>query len=168
MSAPAEVVLSRGALRAVLGASGQAPVELRSLTVHGAEAVRPHPLVEVLTASERHERMTLGYRGATVGARLHPTGETAVEKAGAAAVVTQIDQFTDLSVRTRLVLDDGGLRVRHELRNDGTEDVVVFAAPTLSVRTAAEWRTRAAGAHAVVTVPAGPAAAVFRSERATS
>ncbi|GLY16314.1 alpha-galactosidase [Kineosporia rhizophila] len=135
MSVPVEVVLSRGALQAVLGTSGDAPAELRSLTLHGAEAVRPHPLVEVLTAAERHERMTLGYRGTTVGARLRPT---AVEKSSAAAVVTQTDQVTGLSVRTRLTLDDGGLRVSHELRNDGSEDVVVFAAPTLSVTTAAE------------------------------
>lgn len=132
---PVEVVLSCGALRAGLGASGDSPVELRSLTLHGAEAVRPHPLVEVLTASERHERMTLGYRGTTVGARLRPT---AVEQGDAAAVVIQTDRVTGLSVRTRLTLDDGGLRVSHELRNDGAEDVVIFAAPTLSVRTAAE------------------------------
>ncbi|GAB6903355.1 glycoside hydrolase family 36 protein [Kineosporia succinea] len=125
------VVLSRGALRAVIGASDDAPVELRSLTLHGAEAVRPHPLVEVLTASERHERMTLGCRGTTVGARLRLT---TMEK----GVVTQTDPVTGLSVRTRLALDDGGLRVSHELRNDGAEDVVIFAAPTLSVRTAAE------------------------------
>ncbi|GAB3250278.1 glycoside hydrolase family 36 protein [Kineosporia babensis] len=135
MSIPVDVVLSCGALRAVLGASGDTPLELRSLTLDGAEAVRPHPLVEVLTASERHERMTLGYRGTTVGARLRPT---VVEKSGAAAVVTQTDQVTGLSVRTRLALDGGGLRLSHELRNDGAEDVVVFAVPTLSVSTAAE------------------------------
>lgn len=136
MSLPSEVVLRRGALRAEIGTSGDAPADLRSLTIEGgADAVRPHPLVEVLTAAERHERMTLGYRGTTLGARLRPT---VVEQDGAAAVVTQTDPVTGLTVRTRLGLDDGGLRMSHELRNDGPEDVVVFAAPTLSVRTAAE------------------------------
>lgn len=101
----------------------------------GASVVRPHPLVEVLTAHERHDRMTLGYVGTTVGARLRV--ESASESDGCLEL-SQRDETTGLRVVTTLRLVGGGLRVVHEAINSGAADIVLFALPTLSVRTAAE------------------------------
>lgn len=113
-----------------------APAQLISIEVDGAgNAVRRHPLVEVLTAGERHDRMTLGTTGSTVGARLRPVAQAVT---GDDATVVQRDDETGLEVTTVVTLVSDGIRVAHRARNTGDAVVVVYALPTLSARTAAD------------------------------
>lgn len=136
LTAPRRYEIESDGVTIVVALSDSGPATLDALREGGGHSVvRPHPLVEVLTAQERHDRMTLGYSGTTVGARLRV--ESASARDGCLEVA-QRDETTGLRVVTTLTVLGGGLRVTHEAINTGTADVVLFALPTLSVRTAAE------------------------------
>jgi len=138
----APLTLTSETLAVTIELSPDAPARLTSLRVAGgANAVRPHPLVEVLTAAERHDRMTLGTMGTAIGARLRPEPGTGVTLDGAddgPVRIVQRDPVTGLRVVTTVGLVDDGIRILHEARNDGAGELVLYALPTLSVRTAAD------------------------------
>ncbi|GAA3661459.1 glycoside hydrolase family 36 protein [Microbacterium marinilacus] len=142
MSAPAapnrsrDIVLASGGVSLTLEAGLDAPASLVSLRVAGApSALRRQPLVELFTATERHARMSLGYVGSALGERLRTVS---VEQDGANASIAQRDATTGAVVTTRIALGDDGFRIVHDILNDGQRPLVVFALPTLTVRTAAE------------------------------
>lgn len=119
-----------------VGAGGDTPARILSLAASPSPSVlRPHPIVEVFTARERHERMTLGYVGSTVGARLRVVD---VRRRASRIEVEQRDAGTGLVVETTLDVGAGGVRVHHVARNTSDVPLVLFALPTLSVRTMAE------------------------------
>lgn len=130
-----DLAVGVGALRVRVSTSPDAPAQLASLAIEGREAVRPHRLVELVTAGERHERMTLGDTGTVIGGRLRTR---AAHVDGDAIEIEQHDAVSGLTVHTRVVAvpSGDGIRVAHRVRNDGARPVVVFAAPTLAVRTA--------------------------------
>jgi alpha-galactosidase len=122
-------------VRLALEIGGGRPARLVGLSVAGGRsALREHPLVEVFTAAERHSRMTLGYTASAVGERLRVVD---AELTGREAAITQRDAVTGLAITTRLTLGADGFAIEHDVLNTGAVDVVLFALPTLTVRTAA-------------------------------
>lgn len=137
-AATTSVELALGDTRVTLDAGADGPATLVGLSLSGGpNAVRPHALVEVFTAQERHERMTLGYVGSTIGARLRTSGVTVSADRSAASVV-QTDAATGLRIESRVEVLADGVRLAHTVHNDGPHDVVLFALPTATVRTRAD------------------------------
>jgi alpha-galactosidase len=129
------LVLTDSRVAVTLETGGDRPARLVDLVLAGGgSALREHPLVELFTAHERHARMTLGYTASAVGERLRAVHVTAAEHD---AEIVQRDDVTGLVVTTRITLGDDGFRVEHDVVNGGEADVVLFALPTLTVRTAA-------------------------------
>jgi alpha-galactosidase len=136
--APERISLVRGGLTVILSLGGDRPVAIEAIALDAkASAVAPQPLVEVLTARERHDRMTLGYVGSTIGGRLRATAAD-IDDDGAAVTIAQYDAASGLRVLSRIEAVSDGARVWHEVTNAGAADVVLFALPTLTVRTAAD------------------------------
>ncbi|GAA5200275.1 glycoside hydrolase family 36 protein [Microbacterium jejuense] len=130
--------LTRDAVRVTVSTGEDAPAALTAISIDGQpSAVLRHPLVEVFTSRERHDRMTLGYVGSTIGTRLRVV-EVAVDDTGSGAVVAQLDPDTGLRIETVLEVVDDGIRLSHRAINTGDREIVLFALPTLSVRTSAD------------------------------
>ncbi|GAA2972148.1 alpha-galactosidase [Microbacterium terrae] len=135
---PAAIELTRDAVALVVDTGDAAPATVRSLARADAPSVlAPHRLVEVFTAAERHDRMTLGYVGSAIGSRLRVVAAEVDADRGAVRL-TQHDPVTGLRVDSRIELLAGGVRIAHTATNSGERDVVLFGLPTLTVRMAAE------------------------------
>ena len=134
---PPLVSLQRGRLRVTIDLSSDLPARIVEMSLDGSPSIlAAQPLVEVLTAQERHERMTLGYTGSAIGGRLRPVRCT---QEGDALALEQFDRATGLQITTHVALTGSGdgIRVWHRATNGGEGDLVVFALSTLSARTAA-------------------------------
>lgn len=112
------------------------PVSLDALAGSGFLGRPGVPLVEVFTAAEQRARTSQAYTRSAVGARLRYVAHAQERLPDATALVlTQHDDHTGLSVRTRIVRPAGtrAIRLQTTIENTGDHSVMLTAISTATI-----------------------------------